>query len=159
LNAPGKRFMAKIVIDANVIISAAFEGKPLDAVIRAIEEHETFLSEPIERELKEVFLRLSKKLSKEQIAFLQERMEEIIRRAKRISVSAQVTLSRDAKDDHYLSLCKEAGADFLLTGDKDLLSIPREALKKNGISCRIVSPQDFLENIPRQQSEIRARKR
>ena len=29
-----------------------------------------------------------------------------------------VKLSRDAKDDYYLSLCKEANIDFLITGDK-----------------------------------------
>jgi predicted nucleic acid-binding protein len=55
-----------------------------------------------------------------------------------------MVLTRDAKDDHYLSLCKEVRADFLITGDKDLLSI---SLKNNGISCLIVSPQDFLERI------------
>jgi predicted nucleic acid-binding protein len=46
-----------------------------------------------------------------------------------------------------LSLYKEAGADFLMTGDKDLLSVSQEGLKKNEISCFIVSPQDFLEKI------------
>ena len=49
------------------------------------------------------------------------------------------------KDDHYLALCKEVKADFLVTGDKDLLSIPPETLKKNGIPCRILTPQEFAE--------------
>jgi predicted nucleic acid-binding protein len=55
-----------------------------------------------------------------------------------------VALSRDPKDDHYLSLCKEAGADFLITGDKDLLSISQGKLKKSGISCQLITPQEFL---------------
>jgi predicted nucleic acid-binding protein len=67
--------------------------------------------------------------------------------AKRISVSTHVVLSRDAKDDHYLSLCKEAQADFLITGDKDLLSLSQEGLKKNGVLCLIISPQGFLEKV------------
>ena len=67
--------------------------------------------------------------------------------AKQVSVSTRVALSRDAKDDHYLSLCREVGADFLVTGDKDLLSISQESLQKNKISCLIVSPQDFLEKM------------
>jgi len=46
-----------------------------------------------------------------------------------------------------LSLCKEAEANYLVTGDKDLLSISSEALRKNGISCKIVTPQTFLENL------------
>ena len=139
--------MAKVVIDANVIISAAFGGNPLRAVIRAMEEDEVYLSQAIEQELTEVFAKLSKKLKREQITFLNERMRELIGMAKQVSVSTQVVLSRDAKDDHYLALCKEVKADFLVTGDRDLLSIPPEALKENGIPCRILTPQEFAEGI------------
>jgi len=139
--------MAKIVIDANVIISAAFGGKPLEAVVRAMENHEVYLSQTIEREIQEVIGGLSKKLSKEQILFIQEKIQQLSSLAKRISIPTHVALSRDAKDDHYLSLCKEAKVNFLITGDKDLLSISREDLKENGISCQIVTPQEFLENI------------
>src|SRR4030042_244791 len=137
--------MAKVVIDANVIISAAFGGNPLRAVIRAMEQDEVYLSQAVKRELTEVFSKLSKKLTGEQIAFLDERIREIIGMAKKVSVSKRVALSRDTKDNHYLALCKEVGADFLVTGDKDLLSIPPEALKKNGILCRILRPQEFIE--------------
>jgi len=139
--------MAKIVIDANVIISAAFGGKPLEAVVRAMEDHEVYLSVPIERELRAVISGLSKKLSKEQISFINEKIQQLMALAKSISVSADVILSRDAKDDQYLSLCKAARADFLITGDKDLLSVSSEVLEKNGISCKIVTPQAFLENL------------
>ena len=139
--------MAKVVIDANVIISAAFGGNPLRAVIKATGEDEVFLSQAIERELTETFSKLSKKLTGEQIAFLEERIRELAGMAKQVSVSTRVVLSRDAKDDHYLALCKEVEADFLVTGDKDLLSIPPEALKKNGILCRILTPQEFAEGV------------
>ena len=137
--------MAKVVIDANVIISAAFGGNPLRAVIRAMGEDELYLSQAIERELTEVFSKLSKKLTGDQITFLNERMRELAEMAKQVSVSTRVVLSRDPKDDHYLALCKEVKADFLITGDKDLLSIPPETLKKNGIPCRILTPQEFAE--------------
>jgi uncharacterized protein len=139
--------MAKVVIDANVIVSAAFGGNPLRAVIKAMGEDEVFLSQVIERELTETFSKLSKKLTREQIAFLQERIRELVGIGKEVSVSTRVALSRDAKDDHYLALCKEVKADFLVTGDKDLLSISLEALKKNGIVCRILTPQEFAEGI------------
>jgi len=139
--------MAKVVIDANVIISAAFGGNPLRAVIRAMEEDEGYLSQAIERELTDVFLKLSKKLKREQITFLSERMRELIGMAKQVSVSTRVVLSRDSKDDHYLALCKEVKVDFLVTGDKDLLSIPAEALTENGIPCRILTPQEFVERV------------
>ena len=138
--------MAKVVIDANVIISAAFGGNPLKVVVRALEDHDVYLSEEIERELLGVFLRLSKKLSQEQISSLQEKIQKLVGQAKRISVSTSVALSRDAADDHYLSLCKEIKADFLITGDKDLLSISPVDLRKNGISCQIITPLVFLAN-------------
>ena len=139
--------MAKVVIDANVIISTAFGGRPLEAVVQALKNHEVYLSLTIERELREVISGLSKKLTKEQIFFIQEKFQQVLSLAKRVTVSTHVVLSRDAKDDHTLSLCREVGADFLVTGDKDLLSISQESLKKNKISCLIVSPQEFLEKM------------
>jgi uncharacterized protein len=137
--------MAKVVIDANVWISAAFGGKPLEAVGRALKEHDVFISGSILQELEEVLKRLSKKLSAEQIHYLQEKIRQLIKVAHRIQVSTHLSLSRDAKDDHYLSLCKEARVDFLITGDKDLLNLHPEDLKKNGISCQIINPANFLE--------------
>ena len=139
--------MAKVVIDANVMISAVFGGNPLRAVIQAMEEDEVYLSQAIERELTDIFSKLSKKLTKEQITFLNERMRELVRMAKKVSVSARVVLSRDATDDHYLALCKEVDVDFLVTGDKDLLSIAPEVLKESGIRCRILTPQAFAERV------------
>ena len=139
------RSMAKVVLDANVIISAAFGGKPLEAVVRALEDHEVYLSRTIERELQEIISGLSKKLTKEQILFIREKFEHLLSLAKRLSVSTDVVLSRDPKDDHYLSLCKRAGAEFLVTEDKDLLSLSQDRLKANRISCKIVTPQAFLE--------------
>jgi len=139
--------MAKVVIDANVIISAVYGGKPLEALVLALEEQEVYLSESVRRELEDTFIKLSKKLSKEQILFIQERIRQVVAIAKCISVSAPVTLSRDATDDHYLSLCKEATADILITGDKDLLCISPEDLKKNGIPCLILTPKSFLESV------------
>ena len=56
--------MAKIVVDANVIISAAFGGKPLEAVVRALEDHEVYLSKAIEQELLGVLSGLSKNFPK-----------------------------------------------------------------------------------------------
>jgi len=139
--------MAKIVIDANVIVSAAFGGKPLEAVVRALEEHAVYVSEAVAQELSGVLSGLSKKLSEDQIAFIREKIQQLLTLAKHISPAARVVLSRDPKDDHYLSLCKETGAEFLITGDKDLLSISEEKLKAKGISCKVVSPQEFLEHV------------
>ena len=129
-----------------MIISAAYGGKPLEAVTRALEKHEVYLSESIRRELEQTFVKLSRKLSREQILFIQEKIGQILAKAKCITVSASVALSRDAADDHYLGLCKEAKADFLITVDKDLLCISQGDLRKHGVSCLILTPKSFLEN-------------
>ena len=139
--------MAKVVIDANIIISSAFGGIPLEATVKAIGAHEVYLSVEIEAELRGVFSRLSKKLTEERQTFVGEKITELIGMASLVSITKQIVLSRDAKDDHYLSLCKEVGADFLITGDKDLLDIPHSALTKKGIRTRIVSPREFLEEV------------
>jgi len=137
--------MARVVIDANVIISAPFGGNPLKAVTRAMEKDEVYLSESIAPELTSLFPRLSKKLTDAQLSFLQERVEELARMARLTPVRSTLMLSRDAKDDHYLTLCKEVAADYLITGDKDLLDIAPAELTKNGICCQILTPQAFLE--------------
>ena len=139
--------MAKVVVDANVIISAAFGGMPLEATARALALHEVYVSRVIERELQGAVMELSRKLSIDKVASLRQKVRQLLALAKLVPVSARVKLSRDPKDDHYLSLCKEIGADFLITGDKDLLSILREDLGKNGISCLILTPRAFLEAV------------
>ncbi len=139
--------MAKVVVDANVIISAAFGGKPLQAFVRALEDHEVYLSGAVAQELLGVLSGLSKKLSEGQISFIREKIDQLLALATRISPATRVVLSRDPKDDHYLSLCKEIGAEFLVTGDKELLSISQVKLKAHGISSKIVSPQAFLEYV------------
>lgn len=137
--------MARVVPDANVVISAAFGGNPLEAASKALNSHEVYLSVEIQQELTGVAARLSRKLTDEQHVVLTARIHELIKMASLVTVSARVVLSRDAKDDHYLSLCKQVDADFLITGDKDLLDIPADNLRKQGIKTAIVTPRQFLD--------------
>ena len=70
MNWPEKKFMAKVVVDANVIVSSAFGGIPLEATIKSIGVHKVYLSVEIEAELRGVFSRLSKKLTEERRALV-----------------------------------------------------------------------------------------
>jgi len=65
-------------------------------------------------------------------------IEVIERYAIHIPVVSSVTLCRDEKDNFLLSLSKDAKADYLLTGDKDLL-----VLKSFGVT-QIVTITEFL---------------
>ena len=58
-----------------------------------------------------------------------------------IEVKSTVNICRDHKDNFLLALSKDGHADFLLSGDKDLLD-----LKKFG-KTKIVTIAFFLENI------------
>jgi len=54
-----------------------------------------------------------------------------------VSVVSSVTICRDAKDNFLLSLAKDSKADYLLTGDNDLL-----VLKSFG-GTQIITIRDF----------------
>jgi len=57
-----------------------------------------------------------------------------------IEVKSIVTVCRDAKDNFLLALAKDGEADYLLTGDKDLLD-----LKKFGMT-KILTISEFISS-------------
>ncbi len=137
--------MAKVVIDANVVISSVFGGLPLESVTLAMRHHEVFYSEDIEKELRGVLQKLESKLQARQIETLQRNLSKFFSFCKKVPVTESVTLCRDKKDNRYLSLCKQIKADFLITGDKDLLTISKKALRDNHLICNIVTPAEFVK--------------
>ena len=60
----------------------------------------------------------------------------------KVFVTSQVRLGRDSKDHFLLSLCRDARAQFLVTGDRDLLII-----KQYG-STAILTINEFVDKIP-----------
>lgn len=137
--------MVKIVIDANVLISAAFGGTPLDAIRKAFSEGKVYLSPDVVAEIGETIVRLSPKLGEERTKNLISlwdrfqslcRMEEPVRR---------VLASRDPKDDAYLSLCASIGAQYLITGDKDLLVVDPAREPTLPRALKILTPREYLE--------------
>ena len=137
--------MAKVVIDANVVISSVFGGLPLESISRALLHHEVCYSEDIEKELRGVLKKLESKLQARQIETLQRNLSKFFSFCKKVPVTESVTLCRDKKDNRYLSLCKQVKADFLITGDKDLLTISKKALRDNHLICNIVTPAEFVK--------------
>jgi len=137
--------MVRIVIDANVLISAAFGGTPLDAVSRAFSIGEVYLSPAISAEIGGTIKRLSTKLGDEKariLSALWERFESLCRMAE---PERNVSICRDPKDDAYLSLCAAVGADYLITGDKDLIAVERSRFSAFPKGLKILTPRQFLE--------------
>lgn len=56
-----------------------------------------------------------------------------------IEVESVITICRDTKDNFLLALAKDGKADYLLTGDKDLLFIEKFGKTK------ITTIADFIE--------------
>jgi putative PIN family toxin of toxin-antitoxin system len=137
--------MIRIVIDANVLISAAFGGTPLDAVSKAFSTGEVLLSPDVIKEIDGTIHRLSPKLGEEKTEFLLGLWRKLASRCTTVEPVGKSRICRDPKDDAYLHLCIAAEADFLITGDKDLLVVNPERVAALPDRLRIVTPRRFLE--------------
>jgi putative PIN family toxin of toxin-antitoxin system len=115
----------KIIIDTNLWISFLI-GKSFTNLKSLIVEKqiEIIISEQLLTEIRTVTQR--PKLTK---YFPQQKVEDflefLISIAIKIEITSNVTLCRDPKDNFLLALAKDSKADYLLTGDNDLLTLNR----------------------------------
>ena len=137
--------MVRIVVDANVLVSAAFGGTPLDAVGKAFSIGEVYLSPAIEAEIGGTIERLSPKPGVEKtktLSALWKRFQSLCRMAE---PERNVAICRDPKDDAYLSFCVAVGAHFLITGDMDLLAVVPARVSALPKGLKILTPREFME--------------
>jgi putative toxin-antitoxin system toxin component, PIN family len=128
---------SKIIIDTNLWISFLLSRKFnfLDSLLD-VEELQLIFSKELLEEIMEVTSRskLKKFLKKEDLKLIFDIIE---RYAILIPVTSDVTECRDKKDNFLLSLAKDSKADYLLTGDKDLLVL------KESHHTQIITISDF----------------
>jgi uncharacterized protein len=109
----------KVIIDTNVLVSAALSGRNPEFVILFIvsnPEIEWVVSAEILQEYKEVLSRKKFKLTQEQL----NRWYEFLDNATvLISPRLEIDFPRDQKDAKFLACAIETNADFLITGDLD----------------------------------------
>ncbi len=136
----------RVVIDTNVLISGLFgiQNAPSAHILNAIRDQKIIMitSPLILEEIREVIhreriIKLTKMTPKEQEHFMNMLIErsEIVEGTRNMPKN-----SRDKKDDKFLSCALDAQADYIVTGDQDLLILniyeeipiitPREMLKK-----------------------------
>jgi uncharacterized protein len=141
-----KRFTAvKTILDANILVSSVFGGVPAKAVERALLD-EVWISPTIQKELYSLARPLSKRLSPEKFKKWNEVYLPLIAIMRLAVVRHQVHLSRDLKDDIYLSLALAVSADYLVTGDKDLLTLKKGQLDQVGLkNLSIITPRIYLD--------------
>jgi uncharacterized protein len=137
--------MVRIVVVANVLISASFGGIPLDAVGKAFSIGKIFVSPLVVAEIEATIHHLAPKLGSERTLTLLRLWSRLRARCAVIEPLHKIEICRDAKDDACHALCAAAEADVLITGDNDLLVVdPAQApgLPRN---LKILTPRKFLE--------------
>ncbi|MBI3261092.1 putative toxin-antitoxin system toxin component, PIN family [Candidatus Berkelbacteria bacterium] len=132
----------RIVLDTNIWVSAAFwrRGKPRRLVDLLGESKPTPIILMDSWLLGEIFqtfeqIRHRYRLSELEVTVA---IEQIKKRATWVTVTSRVTGSRDVSDNPILALAKDGRAEYLITGDKDLL-----VLKRIG-KTKITKPAQFL---------------
>ena len=129
----------RIIIDTNVLISAAFRGgKPKIAIayVLASSSFKWIASSEIIKEYKEVLNRPKLQLS--QIT-KQEWLELIDLAVISIDFNLTIDFPRDRKDAKFLACAISSGADYLITGDQDFQDVPDLGVTK------VVTVSQFLE--------------
>jgi uncharacterized protein len=132
----------RIVLDADVVVAAfAARGLCESLVELCLGSHEILLSEPL---LDEIRRNLTRKVKLERQTAVG--IERLLRENGSLLEPAAIAADacRDANDLHVLGLAKAGKADYLVTGDEDML-----VLKRFG-RCRIVTPRQFW-SLMRQQ--------
>lgn len=126
-----------------MLISAyAFGGTPEKAVKKAFSEADIYLTPDLLKEYRDVPLALEAegKIDHLQFKALISGIAAVVSRAEIVNPKRKFQICRDPKDDMLLECCIEAKADFLVTGDADLLNVAE--LPSN---LRIVTAREFLE--------------
>ena len=129
--------MSKIVLDTNVVI-AAFAARGLcESVFElCLEKHDLITSNFLFNELREKLkkkLKLPESITEEILEHYRRSSQEVI------PASVELDLCRDPDDIPVIGTCISGEAEFLVSGDKDLL-----VLKSVG-STLILSPREFYE--------------
>jgi len=109
----------KVVIDTNILVSAAIRDGIPEIVIQFIvdrPEFEWIISQEIMTEYTEVLQRRKLKLTEE---VQQEWIDLLQTVTKLIEVNIEVDFPRDRKDAKFLACAIAANADFLMTGARD----------------------------------------
>lgn len=109
----------KVVLDTNVLVSAALRGRGPERVVLFVAETpgvEWVVSEPIVAEYLAVLSRRKFGLS-DAVLLRWERMLSSM--TTRVDVPLAVELPRDPADAKFLACAIATGAEFLVTGDKD----------------------------------------
>lgn len=132
--------MHKVVLDANVFISFLISHQPpISTILNLWTRGELAVCYSPEI-LNELEMALKYPKIRKLVSDLES--ESLVNAIKTLGIlvipSNRIEICRDKKDNKYLEVCLESGSKFLVSGDKDLLSLREFA------STKIIHPHDFV---------------
>jgi putative PIN family toxin of toxin-antitoxin system len=142
--------MIRAVFDTNVFLRALINpysrcGRLLDEFV---DDYELVLSPAIIREVLEVLHRPRLRAKFPSITQLDvARIISLCEQARVVEPSGVLQVARDPTDDKFLACARSAGADFLVTEDKDLLIVEEYA------GTRICRPAEFMQVLSARRAE------
>lgn len=112
----------KVVIDTNVVVSALFfGGKPRTLIELLInKELDAYITQDIIEEYRDTVAYLQNKYKEKQV-FVP--LAHIISSCKLIKKETDIKVCRDPDDDKFISCAIDAKCLYIISGDKDLLTI------------------------------------
>jgi len=131
--------MIRILLDTNVYVSAIlFNGKPRLILEEIIEEKVfAFISNDILKEFEDTLSKPKFKLTNDFIQIVVSEIRDITKLTNTTPLNNYLDL-RDRDDYHILEAAYSAKVDYLITGDKDLLTL------KKIREFNIVNPEEYL---------------
>lgn len=131
--------MIRCVFDTNAILSALLFSRsvPRQALRWALQHGAILMSIPLSEEMDDVLSRprFDRYISRqERDEFLQALLDE----SELIEIVEPIRICRDSKDDKILELAVSGNAEYIVTGDADLLALN----PFRGIA--IIAPAEFL---------------
>lgn len=126
-----------VVLDTNVLVSAlGFGGPPLDVLLRTFDDEVRLLAsaatlEELERVMHYDRLPFTEADRVQYLAILRRELDIV-------DPDSSVEVARDSDDDRFLDVALEGDADYLVSGDDDLLSLDSYE------GTAVVTPDEFL---------------
>ena len=133
----------RVVIDTNVLVSAALKEKSLPAMAAHIVAESGLLLKSTITE-QELFVTLARpRLAQLIPPRFREWLSELVAAAELVTITERITACRDPKDDKFLELAINGHADLIVSGDGDLLALnPFREIP-------IVAPATFVRGVAR----------
>ncbi|MCX6378467.1 MAG: putative toxin-antitoxin system toxin component, PIN family [Armatimonadetes bacterium] len=142
------------VFDTGIILQATISRTgPATKLLRQFDEGAItlFVSEELLAEMRDVLFRPS--IRTKNVRYSDEGLENLLQRLEKNGVMVtrlpeHFQYERDADDEHVINLAIEAGAEFLVSRDKDLLDLASDAeFTARFPNLTILDPVAFLNRI------------